>query len=65
MGDSKPAPQACETLSRFFDLIFACGFGFLSLYFIINGDPKTGGLYGIVMIIYYCFFTLFMVASFL
>ena len=57
-----------DTFSKFFDLIFACGFGFLAvftIFFAPADDATFSGIAGWVMIGYYIFFTFFMLASFL
>ena len=63
MGEE--APHLCDTLSRFFDLVFAIGFGFLTVWFIISSDKDIGGLYQWTMIVYYCFWTIFCTMAFL
>lgn len=63
--NNKTGTHWCETMSRFFDLVFAVGFGFLAVFFILSPDTDTNGLFGVVMIAYYIFFTGFMTLSFL
>ena len=67
MGDDTQTKcsSMCETLSRFFDLVFAVGFGFLAIFFIFSSHVDTNGLYGIVMITYFIFFAVFMTMAFL
>merc|ERR1711957_138134 len=56
-----------DTTARFFDLIFAGGFVFLAICFIIGwgGIYNMNGLSRFTLVGYYLFFAVFLVGSFL